>query len=134
VCWTWGADPETLRSVVAQIEDRPEGFGFELLRFLSPDGDLRARLTEFPRAEMLFHYDGTGAAPPDDVEWPVASERRGSDDSPRGLRQYPLSVRAALGPTLRLTFAYSTNLHSAATIEAKAAEVVATIGLLLQER
>jgi hypothetical protein len=44
-----------------------------------------------------------------------------------------LAVRATLTPNLRLDFVYSTRLHKAATIEAKAAEVAATIKALLEE-
>lgn len=130
---TWDGDPETLRSVVAQVDGHPEGFGFELLRFMSPDRALRDRLTELPRADVLFHYDGTGVAPRDDRLWSPASEARGPDDSPRGLRQYPLSFRASLEPNLRLTLAYSSKLHERATAEAKIAEIASTIGSLLRE-
>jgi hypothetical protein len=44
-----------------------------------------------------------------------------------------LSVRASLGSTLRLIFAYNTKLHDAATVEAKLAETASTISALLRD-
>ena len=59
------------------------------------------------------------------------TELTGPEESPRGLRQYPIAIRAILTPDLRLRFVYSTELHRAGTIEARASEVAATIRGLL---
>lgn len=128
---TWEPTPDTIASVAERIGDAPAGFGFELLRFLSPDPQLRRRLDGLPRAEVLFNYDRVGAAGRDDALWPPAAESPGRSESPRGLRQYPLAVRAWMEPNLELTFVYSTALHHPATIEAKAAEVASTLRSLL---
>jgi amino acid adenylation domain-containing protein len=128
---TWASTPDVLDAVTRQIEASPEGFSFELLRFLAPDPELRARLTELPRADLLFNYAGVDEDSEGDALWRKASERTGPEESPLGLRQYPLAVRARLAPELRISFVYSTELHRASTVEAQANEVVATIRGLL---
>ncbi len=130
---TWAATPETLEAVTTQIDRGPEGFSFELLRFLGPDLGLRDRLDHLPRAEVLFNYAAAAAGDRDERPWTRSTGTTGPSESPRGLRQHPLAVRATLTPNLRLDFVYSTRLHQAATIEAKAAEVAATIKTLLEE-
>lgn len=130
---TWDDSQETLASVASQIAALPEGSSFELLRFMAPDEDLRDRLTQLPRAEILFNYRGVDSDHEEDSMWPPAPEPSGPSDSPRGLRQYPIAVLAAGTTNLRLTFIYSTNLHAASTIEAKAAEVMATVRALLED-
>ncbi len=128
---TWHGTSQTLGSIVDQIDRGPEGFTFELLRFLARDQGLRDRLSELPRAELLFNYAGSEAGLGDDALWRPATEPTGDEESPRGTRQYPVAVRATLTPNLLLTFVYSTRLHTAATIEAKVAEVAASIRGLL---
>ncbi len=130
---SWAGTPDVLEAVTREIEAGPEGFSFELLRFLSPDQGLRDRLTALPRAELLFNYAGAEADFEDTAMWRPAPEPTGPEESPRGLRQYPIAVRATLAPNLRLTFIYGTALHTAMTIEGKVAEVAATIRRLLEE-
>ncbi len=123
----WKMSGATVESVSAQIDGSPDGYTFELLRFLSPDTDLRQRLAALPRADLLFNYRG---APLDDdgaTTWREVDEPIGPDDSPRGLRQHPIAVRATLTPNLQLVFIYSTALHRVETIETRAAEVVDSI-------
>lgn len=130
---TWDATPATLEAVTAQIDEQPEGFTFELLRFLAPDPGLRDRLSELPRSELLFNYS-VNVATQQGALWRAAAEATGPDESPTGLRQYPMAVRATLAPNLQLAFVYSAALHRASTVEAMAAEVGSTIRLLLERR
>jgi len=129
----WADPSEVLDAVVRQIETAPEGFSFELLRFLGPDRALRERLSALPRAEVLFNYAGAAASLEGDAQWREVDEPTGHEESPRGLRQYPLAVRATLTPDLRLTFVYSTELHHEATIRARADEVAAMVRSLTAE-
>ncbi len=128
---TWEETPETVKAVAAQIEHAPQGFTFELLRFKAPDPDLRRRLSELPRAEVLFNYAGTISSHLNEAPWTPIDEPTGPDESPRGLRQYPVAVRALLAPNLRIVFVYSRELHRRETIEAVAAEMAAAIRRLL---
>jgi non-ribosomal peptide synthase protein (TIGR01720 family) len=123
----WHGTPEDLDAVIRQIEEGPEGFSFELLRFLGPDQALRDRLTALPRPDVLFNYAGVAASLEGGAQWREVDGPIGQEESPRGLRQYPLAVRATLTPDLRLTFVYSTELHSEATIRTRAGEVAAMV-------
>ena len=128
---TWEAVPQTLGSVNAQIEELPEGYSFELLRFLSSRQELRRQLTMLPRAELLFNYAGPTDSERPDRLFTRATEATGPAESPRGLREHPVAVRATTTPNLRLTFVYSSELHRRETLEAKAAEVASAIRALL---
>lgn len=130
---TWEASLATVEAVADQAQRAPEGYTFELLRLKSPDPEIRRRLTELPRADVLFNYAGALPSHDDGALWADAPEPSGPSESPRGLRQYPIAVRALLVPDLRIIFVYSRALHRRQTIEAAAAEVMATIRQLLAE-
>lgn len=129
----WSVTPQALDAITRQIEAHPEGFTFDLLRFLGPDDGLRDRLTALPRADVLFNYAGVAASLEGDTRWRELHEPMGEEESPRGLRQHPIAVRATLTPELRLTFVYSTELHQGSTIRAMAEEVAAAIRGLLAD-
>ena len=130
---TWDGTSETIESVTDQIDRGPEGFSFELLRFRASDPRLRAALTELPRADVLFNYAGADTGQEGGTLWKEAAEPTGRSESPRGIRQYPIALRALLEPNLRLIFIYSRELHKAETIEAKMAEVTEAIRAVLEE-
>jgi non-ribosomal peptide synthase protein (TIGR01720 family) len=129
---TWVGSPELLDDVTRQIAASPEGFSFDLLRYLAPDEALRGRFMALPRAELLFNYAGLESGREDDELWQAATEPSGPEEAPDGLRQYPIAVRATVAPDLRLAFVYSRELHTAATIEARVAEVEAALRGLLE--
>ncbi len=106
-----------LRSVANQIRESPEGFAFELLRFFDPDLEMRETLTQLPRSQVLFNYNGPKDHHRHTSIFHPAPESVGPSESPRGVRQYPLAVRATVDDILRVTFVYSRNLHRRATIE-----------------
>jgi non-ribosomal peptide synthase protein (TIGR01720 family) len=107
---------ERFVSVTEQVREIPEGFTFDLLRFLASGEEIRDRLAELPRAEVLFNYDGPGSRERSVSIFDIAPESYGPSTSPRGFRQHPLAVRATIDGNLRLTFVFSTNLHRRATI------------------
>jgi hypothetical protein len=84
-----------------------------------------------PRPDVLFNYAGVATSLEGDARWREVDGPIGHEESPRGLRQYPLAVRATLTPDLRLTFVYSTELHREATIRARAEEVGTMVRRLL---
>ncbi len=130
---TWDGTPGTLEAVARQIDAGPEGFSFELLRLLAGDEASRDRLSALPRAEVLFNYLGAVDGPGTGSRWRAAPEPIGPSESPAMVRQYPIAVRAELEPHLRLTFVYSTALHTAATVGSMAADVASTIRRLARD-
>lgn len=129
---TWDIDADVLDAVIRQIEAMPEGFTFELLRFMAADPEVRDRFTALPRPDVLFNYAGAEGDPTNGSFWWPAGEPTGPSRSPRGLREHPIAVRASVAPNLRLTFVYSTELHTSMTIEAKASEVADGIRGLIE--
>jgi len=110
------------------------GGGFGLLRWLSGSEEVRASLTALPRPELSFLYlgqlDAGGAVVASPFE--PAPEGRGPEQSPRGSRSHLLNVIAAVsGGRLRVTWAYSSALHRAGTIEALAERFLQALRSLL---
>ena len=112
---------ERLRSLRADLED---GWTFDALRFFGPP-DIRARIDDLPRAQILFNFVGRAiAAETDAVLVAVDDEPKGSESDPRGRRDHLLAVRADVvdADRLRLVFVYSARHHDRATIERLAEE------------
>ena len=119
-------------AVVARLQDGPEGLSFDLLRYLAPDPAVRDRFAGLPRAELLFNYAGVQEDPDADALLVPIDDPSAPEAAPTGLRQHPIAVRATLTPNLRIAFVYSRELHQAATIEARVAEVMAFMHELLE--
>jgi amino acid adenylation domain-containing protein len=129
---TWQDGPGLMPDLLRQVDALPAGYTFDLLRFLSPDADLRRRLNALPRADLLFNYAGEDVDLDGASSWRPATEPIGPDRSSQGLREHPIAVRAALVPNLQLTFVYSRELHEPNVIEAVASDVRWTIRRLLE--
>jgi len=127
-----GADtPEAgLASVQKQLRNVPnKGYGYDLLRCLSGDPELKDKLDSLPRSEVVFNYRGRltdffaesalfrfspkMSRSADDAH----SISIGSTHDPRGIRYYPISIAADIvGGRLIVKFVYSDNLHRLSTI------------------
>ena len=92
---------------------------------------MRAQLNALPRADLLFNYAGAEDEAGHGSLFAPAPEPVPPEESRRGLRQHPIAVRVTLTPALRLTFVYSTNLHTAEGMQARVADVEAAIRGLL---
>jgi amino acid adenylation domain-containing protein/non-ribosomal peptide synthase protein (TIGR01720 family) len=115
------ADPQAppgqqLQNVKEQLRAVPDrGLSFGVLRYLSPDPGLRARLAHLPKPEIAFNYLGQLG--------PAAGERHrtGPARSPRQQRRHLLEINGAVqGGVLELTWTYSPNRHRPHTIQALA--------------
>jgi non-ribosomal peptide synthase protein (TIGR01720 family) len=104
---------ETLRSTPG------DGLGYGLLRYLSPDPELRRQMSDIPGAEISFNYlgrfeDGDHG----NAAVRLSTERAGAEIAPTRLRSHLLDVTGRVeNGTLRMIFIYSANLHRRATIE-----------------
>ncbi|MBV8202390.1 MAG: hypothetical protein JOZ15_17370, partial [Acidobacteria bacterium] len=106
-------------AVARQLRAVPRrGAGYGLLRYLGPVATT-ARLASGPAPWVLFNYLGQlDAALPPGSRFAPALEATGDNVSPRNRRSHPLQVDAAIaGGRLRMTFAYSADLHRPETIE-----------------
>ena len=112
---TWAGTTDVLESVSrAARRPMPGGCSFELLRFLSPVPGVRGALNALPRADLLFNYAGAEDEAGHGSLFAPAPEPVPPEESRRGLRRRPIDgAGMTLTPALRLTFVYSTNLHTA---------------------
>ena len=128
-------DPgEALKSVKEQLRRlRFHGLGYGLLRYLSPDPEVRRRLRELPQPEVSFNYLGQlDQVLGEDGLLRPAGEGAGMARGARQPRRYLLDVSGDVsGGRLRLLFTYPAKLLAAATVERLAADCTAALGDLI---
>jgi non-ribosomal peptide synthase protein (TIGR01720 family) len=119
-----------LAAVQQQFRNTPnKGYGYDLLRCMSGDPEIRDQLNSLPRSEVLFNYRGRLTDIfADSKLFRLAPELSGSTDDPRGIsisathdprgiRYYPISISADIvAGQLIVKFVYSENLHERHTI------------------
>ncbi|HEX8820243.1 MAG TPA: amino acid adenylation domain-containing protein, partial [Archangium sp.] len=123
-----------VRDSLRQVPDR--GIGYGLLRYLG-EGEAVERLRAMPRAEVAFNYLGQfdGTAAQASSLFTLAREPSGPAASEHGLRTHLLEVNGlVLEGRLRLTFGYSENLHTRATVEALAQGYLGALRELISQR
>jgi non-ribosomal peptide synthase protein (TIGR01720 family) len=131
-------EPEgLLTSVKSQLRAVPHGgVGYGVLRYLSPDEEVRRRLAAMPEAEVVFNYLGR-SAPPSSATAETAiltpvEESAGTAWSPRLVRAHLLEVEGSLVlDEVRMRFRYSENLHRRSTVEELAQRVAEALDDLL---
>jgi amino acid adenylation domain-containing protein/non-ribosomal peptide synthase protein (TIGR01720 family) len=111
---------EALKSIKEQLRAIPNrGVGYGLLRYLSGEEEIAARLRQLPQAEVSFNYLGQfDQLLPEGAPFGPATESVGPAHSPRGSRCYPLEINAFIsGGRLQLEWTYSERIHRHETIE-----------------
>ncbi|HEX2202013.1 MAG TPA: amino acid adenylation domain-containing protein [Longimicrobium sp.] len=113
-----------LKGVKEQLRAVPlKGIGYGLLRHMSGDAEIAAKLAALPQAEVAFNYlgqlDAGAAAPASEDGLLVGSfgdAGEGRDAS--GARTHLLSVDALVaGGRLHVTWTYGTKVHARETVE-----------------
>ena len=125
---------ECLQSVKEQLRRVPNnGIGYGLLRYLSEDKEVAARLGALPSAEVTFNYLGQfDELASDSASFAIGSESAGSNRSLRALRTHVLDVAASVvNGQLHLFWTFSENLHERATIERLADEYLEALRAVL---
>jgi non-ribosomal peptide synthase protein (TIGR01720 family) len=120
--------------VQGQVRAVPgRGFGYGVLRYLSPDPEVAERLAVLPPAQVIFNYLGRfdGVAETSSL-FHLAPESTGPTSSPRLRRTHLLEVGAwVAGGRLDVTFTYLKTAHRAATIETLADDFLASLRTLI---
>ena len=114
-----------ISSVKEQLRGVPgQGLGYGVLRYLSPDEDVRRRLAAGPPAEVSFNYLGQlDRALPGSVPFTAASEPSGPLRSDRQRRSHALDINGGiLESRLHVAWTFSVNIHKRPTIERVADE------------
>ncbi|HET9223340.1 MAG TPA: condensation domain-containing protein, partial [Roseiflexaceae bacterium] len=125
-----------LKSIKEQLAYIPRrGIGYSLLRYLSGDADLVAKLRELPQAEISFNYLGqfdnifAEGAPFRLLQEPV-----GPLHAQSGQRFHKIEITGqVLGGQLHMDWIYSENLHRRETIAGLAEGFVAALRALIAE-
>ncbi|MFW6012132.1 MAG: amino acid adenylation domain-containing protein [bacterium] len=115
-----------LKRVKEQLRNVPDrGVGYGLLRYLTPDPELRRRLAVKPRPELRFNYLGQlDQALSRDSAFRLAREAAGPAEAPEEERRHILEVDASvLDGRLRMEWTFSPGIHLRTTVEALAAAV-----------
>jgi amino acid adenylation domain-containing protein/non-ribosomal peptide synthase protein (TIGR01720 family) len=111
---------ERLRRVKAEMERVPRhGIGYGLLRYVSGKEEVRKRMAELPRPEVIFNYLGQmDETLPGDAWLGLAPESAGETQDGRQKRGYVFEVSASLsGGRLRIGWRYGRELHRQATVQ-----------------
>ena len=111
---------EVLKSVKEQLRAIPKrGIGYGLLRYLSPDTQVRDQLRALPKPQLIFNYLGQfDKILPDSSFFTLSQEPCGPIYSPHGRRTHLIEINSFVAKgQLRLDWTYSQNHHQPATIE-----------------
>ncbi|WP_233595935.1 non-ribosomal peptide synthetase [Corallococcus sp. CA031C] len=133
-----GSPGDGLRAVRDTLRRLPgNGLGYGLLRFLGDDATVDA-LRAAPPAQVSFNYlgqfDGVASAA-GDTAFSIAREGSGPVRSARAPRRHVLDVSGlVLDGQLHLSWGYSENLYTQATIESLARDFVAALRTLISTR
>jgi amino acid adenylation domain-containing protein/non-ribosomal peptide synthase protein (TIGR01720 family) len=129
------SDPgSALKAIKEQLRQLPErGIGYGLLRYLSADPAVAARLRAQPHPQLAFNYLGQFdqvLAP--DARFAPANESSGRAQSPRGPRPHLLGINGMVsGGQLQFAWSYSDQLHQRATIQHLAQAFVGALRRLI---
>jgi len=111
---------EELRRVKEKLRRIPRGgLGYGLLKYKSGKADIRERMKRLPKAQTSFNYLGQFGNTAEEASLlGEKHEYMGPMRSPAGKRPYLLDVVGiVLKGTLRLSWAYSENVHRRETIQ-----------------
>ncbi|MHB8595765.1 MAG: amino acid adenylation domain-containing protein [Ktedonobacteraceae bacterium] len=121
---------EAIKSIKEQLRHIPSrGVGYGLLRYLGEDKDDVEQLLVLPAREVNFNYLGQfDQTLPADALFAFANESSGISRSACNIRTHLLEIiGSVVGNQLQLSWVYSSNFHSHATIEKLAMKFVENI-------
>lgn len=125
---------EVLMSIKEQLRRIPNhGLGYGVLRYLSEDTELIARLQALPAPQVSFNYFGRldGDANEHSL-FAVEYNPYGSARSPKAARSYLLEINAHISAgKLTLAWTYSERIHRRATVEGLANDYIEALRALI---
>src|SRR5262249_9134874 len=132
-----GREPEAVpRSIRAQLRAVPDrGIGYGLLRYLSPDAELRESLACLPEPEIVLNYTGHGSIGGGVRQrFSLPPQGLGGDSDPDRPRPRLLQVTiGAHGDQLHAHWGYSGAVHDEATITALAEDFIAELSDIVRQ-
>lgn len=126
---------DMLKSVKEQLAAVPQrGLGYGVLKYLSPDAEIRRRLRNMPESEICFNYLGQfDQVLPEGGPWRLSRDPLGPMHSLRSQRTHALEVTGLVsGGKLQIDWTYSTRLHRRATMKGLAQRFVKSLRALIE--
>lgn len=120
-------EPERVESAVAELRRQQEtAWSFDVLRYYTPDEQLRDFLRSAPRAEVLLNFVGRSLGSDDSGFFAFDLSGHGSDTAPDGYRDHALAVMAEIDSedTVELLIVFSKALHSSEQISRLGEQIV----------
>ncbi|HEY6349469.1 MAG TPA: amino acid adenylation domain-containing protein [Candidatus Angelobacter sp.] len=114
---------EWLQRIKAQMRAVPQrGIGYGILKYLSPDEEIRKRLEQIPEPEISFNYLGQfDQILRNSTLFAPAQESVGKTIAGQNRRQHVIDVQAMIvGGRLQMSWNYSERLHRPENIERRA--------------
>lgn len=127
---------EALRAIKQQLRGLPgRGIGYGLLRYLTKDPVVRARLVPASQPEVSFNYLGQfDETVIEGAVLRIARESVGPAFSPQARRTHLIEINAAVGGgRLGINWSYSPQVHSKATVEGLAGRLMQELRELIRE-
>lgn len=129
------SDPgAAIMSVKEQVRAVPNGgIGYGLLRYLSPDPEVRRELAAMPAPELCFNYLGQyDPALSRSSRFALATQAAGPGRAPEGRLEYVLQIDAHVaGGELRTAWTYSNAQLETATVERLSGAFLAALERLI---
>lgn len=124
---------EAVKLIKEQVRGVPgNGLGYGLLRYLSEDESVAARLSSLPQPQVNFLFMGQYEEEPGGSLFRLSREAGGPTQSPQTIRPHLLDITGhVVGSQLHLVWTYSSNIHTEATIERLAQNYVEKLRSLI---
>ncbi|CAC5343231.1 MULTISPECIES: non-ribosomal peptide synthetase [Planktothrix] len=110
---------ESLKSIKEQLRMIPNhGIGYGILRYLSPDANVRTQMAALPKRDIIFNYlgqfdGGQSQATP----WQLAPESKGANHGSADAPSHWLEINArVIGGQLEIIWSYARHIHDKATV------------------
>ncbi|NOX88828.1 MAG: amino acid adenylation domain-containing protein [Calditrichaeota bacterium] len=109
--------PQKIHEQLKQVPQN--GIGFDLLRYLNPDPEIKKRLQHFRNPPLVFNYLGQFDSGSDqNAVFKAIDEFTGSERDPHYIREHLLDISASVKDAgLVIQIAFSKNLYAPSTIK-----------------
>ncbi|HLC15206.1 MAG TPA: condensation domain-containing protein, partial [Thermodesulfovibrionia bacterium] len=111
---------DALKSIKEQMRNIPNrGIGYGIMRYLSPDTEIRKMFNNLPKAGISFNYLGQIDKPLLTTSlFTLSHDYKGPEQSPKHPRPCALDINAIVTEgRLQMEWTYSTRIHRKTTVE-----------------
>ncbi|MEH2238172.1 condensation domain-containing protein, partial [Nostoc sp.] len=123
-----------LKSIKEQLRAIPNhGIGYGILRYLCEEPNVNEQLQTIPTSEISFNYLGQFDQVQSETDWEFAPESIGANQNLKQTRDHILDINAVvLKGELQIDWAYSSHIHTNATVEKLAQSYIQAIRSIIK--